>query len=160
MKKYFIIFIIGLVIISIIFYLIRGNMNKVKISNEEIMDAKDVHLELRIIRMRSYDYYIININEDERKFEVLSYDDKVTSSYDLDNDDVIALKNALIECNVSKWNGFDKADKTALDGEMFTFNLKVDNNVIYASGSNAFPKNYREFNDKLNEIIKKYDIIN
>ena len=42
---------------------------------------------------------------------------------------------------------------------MFTFNLKVDDVTIYASGSNAFPKYYKEFNDKLNQIIKKYDII-
>ena len=159
MKKYFIIFIIGVIIISIIFYLIRGNMSKVKISNESIINSNNIHLEYRVIEMRNYNYYIFNINEDVQKFDVLSYDDKVISSNTLDNDDVVALKNILVECNVNKWDGFDAADKNVLDGKMFTFNLKVDDVTIYASGSNAFPKYYKEFNDKLNQIIKKYDII-
>lgn len=159
MKKYFIIFIIGVIIISIIFYLIRGNMSKVKISNENIINSNNIHLEYRVIEMRNYNYYIFNINEDVQKFDVLSYDDKVISSNTLDNDDVVALKNILVECNVNKWDGFDAADKNVLDGKMFTFNLKVDDVTIYASGSNAFPKYYKEFNDKLNQIIKKYDII-
>lgn len=159
MKKYFIIFIIGVIIISIIFYLIRGNMSKVKISNESIINSNNIRLEYRVIEMRNYNYYIFNINEDVQKFDVLSYDDKVISSNTLDNDDVVALKNILVECNVNKWDGFDAADKNVLDGKMFTFNLKVDDVTIYASGSNAFPKYYKEFNDKLNQIIKKYDII-
>lgn len=62
----------------------------------------------------------------------------------------------LNECNVINWDGFEgKNPPHILDGTMFTFEAEVnDGKKIYASGSNKFPKHYREFLNLLNELLK------
>lgn len=60
----------------------------------------------------------------------------------------------LNECNFGSWNGFDRANRHVLDGEMFTLKATVNGSQrIYASGSNAFPKHYREFYSALTEML-------
>lgn len=54
--------------------------------------------------------------------------------------------------DMNRWNGFDKTDRRALDGTGFDLTIRyADGQVLSASGSNAFPKGYREARD---EILK------
>jgi len=62
---------------------------------------------------------------------------------------------------LDRWDGFDKVNKKALDGEMFLLSITLkDGSQIYAKGSNAFPKNYqdvkREINDLFKDLISSY----
>jgi hypothetical protein len=143
---------------SIGFYLLKKE--KVKISDEEILNSNNIVLMFRFSNMRSSYYYIFTINEVEKSLKSLGYKDEVLFETDLDNEDISKIKNAIVSNRVNTWDGFDKADNRVSDGEMFTLDLKINDIKIYANGSNSFPKNYREFKNKINEIIKKYDIIN
>ncbi len=158
MKKYYLIFIFLLIVMSIGFYLLKKE--KVKISDEEILNSNNIVLMFRFSNMRSSYYYIFTINEVEKSLKSLGYEDEVLFETDLDNEDISKIKNAIVSNRVNTWDGFDKADNRVSDGEMFTLDLKINDIKIYANGSNSFPKNYREFKNKINEIIKKYDIIN
>ncbi len=158
MKKYYLIFIFLLIVMSIGFYLLKKE--KVKISDEEILNSNNIVLMFRFSNMRSSYYYIFTINEVEKSLKSLGYKDEVLFETDLDNEDISKIKNAIVSNRVNTWDGFDKADNRVSDGEMFTLDLKINDIKIYANGSNSFPKNYREFKNKINEIIKKYDIIN
>ena len=61
----------------------------------------------------------------------------------LDPQEFLALVNA---CNISRWDGFDKNDPLVLDGSSWSFTATVNGGeTISASGSNAYPKGYREF---------------
>ncbi len=158
MKKYYLIFIFLLIVMSIGFYLLKKE--KVKISDEEILNSNNIVLMFRFSNMRSSYYYIFTINEVEKSLKSLGYKDEVLFEANLDNEDISKIKNAIVSNHVNTWDGFDKADNRVSDGEMFTLDLKINDIKIYANGSNSFPKNYREFKNKINEIIKKYDIIN
>ena len=49
------------------------------------------------------------------------------------------------EHHLTDWNGFDEADRMALDGYDFSLEISyADGQKMYASGSNAFPKGYDE----------------
>lgn len=51
---------------------------------------------------------------------------------------------------LNRWNGFDRVDRTALDGT--DFDLKIhyeDGQKLSASGSNAFPGGYREAREEI-----------
>ncbi len=71
---------------------------------------------------------------------------------------------ALIDsCEFWKWNGFDKADRYALDGS--SFDLKIDyadGSSVTAHGSNAFPDGYiaavGEINIFFEELMKAHGI--
>ena len=60
-------------------------------------------------------------------------------------------------CDILKWDGFNgKNPPGVLDGTMFTFMATVnETKKIYASGSNNFPKHYRDFVDAVNEILRR-----
>lgn len=58
-------------------------------------------------------------------------------------------------CKLLSWDGFDGPHpKGVLDGIMFTLKATVNGNKkIYATGSQNFPKHYREFKDGLYDIL-------
>lgn len=66
--------------------------------------------------------------------------------------EVLALLNA---SGVENWNGFDGPHpKHVSDGEMFTLNAVVnDGQKLHASGSENFPKGYREFVRGLEKLL-------
>lgn len=158
MKKYYIIFIILIIIMSVIFYILRRN--KEVISEEDILNSNDIYINYRVTNMRDSKKYIFSINENESKYELLRYNDEVLVSTNIDKEDIKNLKDALIIGHVNKWDGFSKSNKYVMDGEMFDFTAKINGIKIYATGSNSFPKGYRDFYNKINNIVKKYDIIN
>lgn len=50
------------------------------------------------------------------------------------------------ECGVTDWDGFQGSNSHVLDGKMFSFEATLaDGTTVSASGSNAFPKGFREF---------------
>lgn len=64
--------------------------------------------------------------------------------------------NILNENKVYKWDGFRKSARNVLDGYMFTFEARVNNDEkIYANGSNAYPKNYNKFIEAIEELLKQ-----
>ena len=51
---------------------------------------------------------------------------------------------------LNRWNGFDRVDRTAKDGTSFDLNIRYeDGQALSASGSNAFPKGYREAHEDI-----------
>ena len=51
---------------------------------------------------------------------------------------------------LNRWNGFDRVDRTALDGTGFDLKIHYeDGQILSASGSNAFPKGYREAHEEI-----------
>ncbi|MBP5224833.1 MAG: hypothetical protein J6Z38_04550 [Lachnospiraceae bacterium] len=67
-------------------------------------------------------------------------------------DQLLELLNA---CGVLKWDGFcGKRPAGVLDGQTFTFRAVVnDGEEIRANGSENFPKHFREFCDKVNDLL-------
>ena len=61
----------------------------------------------------------------------------------------------LNSCGFSGWNGFKgEHPKNVSDGDMFRLEAVInDSEKIYAEGSANFPKGYREFVKKLNELL-------
>jgi len=60
-------------------------------------------------------------------------------------------------CNIAEWDGFHgKHPKNVSDGIMFTFSATVNGNrTIRANGSENFPKGYREFVQRLDEMLNE-----
>ena len=61
----------------------------------------------------------------------------------------------LNDCKVLSWNGFyGSHPRGVLDGMMFKFNATVNGDkTIYASGSQNFPRHFRDFTDGLYDIL-------
>lgn len=65
--------------------------------------------------------------------------------------EALELLNA---CGVYGWDGFNgKHPRGVLDGEMFSLKAEINGERIYASGSQNFPKGFREFRDGLYNIL-------
>ena len=95
------------------------------------------------------------------KAEVSQYGIRFTQSEDrrvlekraeCDAQKVLKLLN---DCKLLAWDGFNGSHpKGVLDGTMFRLNAVVNGNQkIYASGSENFPKHYRDFTDGLYNIF-------
>ena len=67
-------------------------------------------------------------------------------------DDVLKLFN---DCRLLSWNGFDGPHPRGVcDGIMTTFKASVnDGKKIYASGSQNFPRHYRDFTNGLYNLL-------
>lgn len=63
----------------------------------------------------------------------------------------------LNNCGVMRWDGFrGKNPPGVLDGYMFSFDALVNDGAkIYASGSNNYPRHYREFRDWLYKVLNE-----
>lgn len=58
--------------------------------------------------------------------------------------------------DLNRWNGFDRADQTAKDGTGFDMKIHYeDGQVLSASGSNAFPRGYREAHEEILDFFGK-----
>lgn len=97
-------------------------------------------------------YAGFSVDFDDEKSKQESLVKKVICSHE-EYEQMIAFLN---ECKFGSWNGFDKAAKHVLDGEMFTLKANVNGSQkIYAQGSNAYPKHYHEFTQKLSELLSE-----
>ncbi len=71
-------------------------------------------------------------------------------------EEILKLLN---DCKLLSWDGFHGPHpKGVLDGTMFTLNATVnEGRRIYASGSENFPRHYRDFTDGLYNILRRTD---
>ncbi len=77
---------------------------------------------------------------------------------EVDSDTLEEILSVLNQYHVSSWDGFNKVDKTVLDGSNFTFKVVTkEGKRVYATGYMKYPKNYREV---INELTKIFDRIN
>ena len=66
-----------------------------------------------------------------------------------------SIEQLCVEMEIRKWDGFNKSDPHALDGDGFS--LKViykDGSEVSAHGSNSYPKGYHDFRKRLRDILK------
>ena len=64
------------------------------------------------------------------------------------------VAETLHRLGVEKWDGFCKSDPNVLDGESFSLEIVLaDRKKITAHGCNAYPQNYHEFLDCLDEAV-------
>ena len=67
-----------------------------------------------------------------------------------------AITDLLNRCSVMSWDGFCGANPRGVrDGWQFTFTAEVNGGRrLYATGSNNFPKHFRDFTNALNDMIR------
>lgn len=67
-----------------------------------------------------------------------------------------AITDLLNRCSVMSWDGFCGANPRGVrDGYMFNFEAEVNGGkVVRASGSNNYPRHYREFTDEVIQILR------
>ncbi|MBR5349555.1 MAG: hypothetical protein IK125_10085 [Lachnospiraceae bacterium] len=118
-------------------------------------------------RLASFCYrYIGSIGADSYSYE-LSFDEPMTFTFEsmlypfgevsMEADAETATKvAALYETHkLWKWDGFSRSARHVLDGDGFSLSIKFrDGKDMYAHGSNAWPKGYREFYAEMREILK------
>lgn len=65
------------------------------------------------------------------------------------------VRDVIFRYDVRSWDGFDKVDRFALDGEDFNLYITfADGTRISAKGSNRFPENYRDVFGELEAILE------
>lgn len=100
------------------------------------------------------DNYSIEIENNIFKYESIFLRDG-NKEIKIDSKLLDDLKDLYLKYDVYKWDGFNKYPKNVLDGKSFTIKFKFeDGKSCYASGANAFPKNYKEFKDDMDELFK------
>ena len=144
--------IVILILICIIYFLF--NKNKVEIKNIKSFSFTYTNG----YSAYSYTYYYVSCNEkclasikpndvpEEEKIEV-----------EIQQETIDKLQDILIKYDVAKWNGFNKNDKSVLDGDSFSINIKMDNEkIITAHGYMKWPKNYSSVKKEIDELFEKY----
>ena len=64
------------------------------------------------------------------------------------------LAAAFYKLGVPKWDGLSLSDPHVLDGESFSLDIELaDGGNIHAHGCNAYPKNYWEFMELIDEAV-------
>ena len=72
-------------------------------------------------------------------------------------DEDMASFSALVQAlALTDWNGYHKIDRDVLDGASFSLSVEFeDGGVIDASGSNCFPRDYREKTSAIRDFFEK-----
>lgn len=105
-------------------------------------------------------YYIFELKYENNKYIATikphgkSEEEKQT--VEMNNKDIEKINQLLTENKVYKWKGFHKNNKHVLDGDSFTFNLKLEDMEIDASGYMMWPNNYRIVEEELTKIFMNY----
>ena len=75
-------------------------------------------------------------------------------SLDMNAEEAEALASLVQNHELTRWNGFDRVDRHALDGTGFELTIRYeDGQEVRASGSNAFPEGYREAREAILEFF-------
>ena len=81
---------------------------------------------------------------------------KLEKSVQRPTDMVLELLN---RCSVMRWDGFSGSNPRGVrDGWMFTLTAEINGEKIYASGSNNYPRHYREFMDGFKTLLSDEEI--
>lgn len=157
-KEYIIIVIIVIVVIGLLIFL-HGFRRKNK--SMEIKDIISFHFSYSKGYMANaniiYEFYY---DKDESKYMVsvkpylIADEEKVVKEAPNELQDKI--KNLITKYNLDKWNGFKKYDKNVLDGDNFSFHVRMsDDNLIDADGYMMWPDNYRIVCDEFDKLFMK-----
>lgn len=147
--------VVGSVILLNVFK--KGIESKPKISDEEIKNSKNIHLEYTLSFSTAPLTYVFNVSDSDNSYKLQDSNEDTIVNANLTDNDIMMLKDALINGKVSTWDNFNRSNPNVLDGEMFSLNVKIDNTEIKAHGNNSFPTRYRQFYNTIYEIIKKYN---
>ena len=117
-----------------------------------------ISISLKETGMRSSQIYEILPKNDEAEISLYDIifvdrkDEKRLSKQALSNKQkIIDLIN---DYNILSWDNFHgKHPKGVLDGIMFDFKAVFDDKIVQADGSENFPKNYKEFRNKIRELL-------
>ena len=118
-------------------------------------------LTLRLSGMRITELYEIICRGDEAelslywpRYENHEEKNELQKRVTVSTAEIIELLN---KCRVISWDGFyGKNPPGLLDGTMFRFNATInDGRRISASGSNNYPRHYRDFTDALYEMLDR-----
>ena len=147
MKKEFIILIVFIIVVGLLLFFLLKNKGEVhddmKINDIEYfsmnytkgyMINSDIRYKVEYDKENNEYYVYVKPYGKEEEIKVISPDgfrDKI--------------KDILIKYHVEKWNGFKKYAKDVLDGDSFSFYVKMkDGNKIEANGYMMWPDNYRD----------------
>ena len=116
---------------------------------------KESEVEFLEYRVSGYNPgYDIQLNEGKIIYE--NFDEGKKGKYRANEEVVSNLLEEFNKLDIYSWNGYREADDEVLDGMGFTLYVKFpDGSVINASGSNKFPKNFREFDTFMQSLMKK-----
>jgi len=127
------------------------------------------------IRYFSFTYQVGNYDDGFKNFTLKYADGRYTASVkpphvadenrisiEVDEAFVRELEAILTEHSVNKWNGFNKANKNVLDGNMFTLSITCGNTDEYdenkrlsAHGYEKWPDGYKEVRDAVEDLFMK-----
>ena len=108
----------------------------------------------------TYEYTITN-NGGAYSLKITSfvYDDDESFVTEIPLTEVAALIDAMNNCKVTTWDGFDEVDKYVLDGGGFSMGLTLpDGKRISVHGSNAYPNDFGSFHSTVSSLFDKYRI--
>ena len=157
-KEYIIIGIIVIIVIGLLIFL-HGLRRKEK--SVEIKDIVSFRFTYSNGYMANaniiYEYYY---DKDESKYMVsvkphlVADEEKVVK--EAPNEFQTRLKNIIIKYELGKWNGFKKYDQNVLDGDDFSFHVRMkDDNLIDADGYMMWPDNYKTVRDEFDKLFMK-----
>ena len=143
-KEYIIVICIAVIVLGGAIYF----MTKKKEKNVEISDVLHLYISYSKGYMANSSIrYSFDYDEKEDKYVVsikpylVDDDDKLEK--EVDKDFANKIKDIIVKYNVAKWNGFKKYDQNVLDGDGFSFSVRMKNNQrIEADGYMSWPENY------------------
>ncbi len=100
--------------------------------------------------------YEIDYNNNEYKITIIpnGIPDEDKLEIIIEEKDINRIISILKKYNISKWNGFNKVDKNVLDGNSFSFYLRMQNDTtIEASGYMKWPEDYGKVKSELDNIF-------
>lgn len=118
-------------------------------------------IRLRLSGMRVTEVYEILCRGEEAELSLywMSYEDHKENPHLQQRVTVPAAEmiDLLNRCGILKWDGFSgKNPPGLLDGTQFTFTATVNGDRrLHASGSNNYPKRYRDFTDALDGMLRE-----
>ena len=101
-------------------------------------------------------YSIAKSEEDSRTMLYLDDQDNSIRELECEVDDATMenLSQLVAQLNVRSWDRFSRSDNDVLDGSGFSLYVYFeDGSSIHAQGSNAFPKNYWDFEKQFREVM-------
>ena len=130
-------------------------------------EGEGENAEVNESNIETFEYrYIGSIGGNSHSYRI-SFDEPLTftlegmqypfekASTDLDAETAARVAALYKKYDLRKWNGFDRVAKHVLDGDGFSLSICFrDGKKLFAHGSNAFPKGYRDFCTELKEILK------
>lgn len=103
----------------------------------------------------SYSYRIKD--EDGKKvfiYEAMEHREFEDMKLDCPPEILDRLYKLYLDMRIAEWDGFEKYNPKVLDGDGFSLRIRFnDGTKMSASGSNACPDNYGEFEDRMSEIL-------